>query len=112
MTTGNYEEMFEHAVRTLAAIDEALGIDDGCASPDETLTAIKELKASGRNHGVSVLSPGGVVTREQQRSLAAMESDALGAIAMAKRAGVPQGLIVAMLHAIALQETQAMIDAA
>ncbi len=34
-------------VRTLAAIDEALGIvDDGCGDPDQTLTAIAGLKAA------------------------------------------------------------------
>jgi uncharacterized coiled-coil DUF342 family protein len=38
--------MFLEAVSTLAAIDRALGLgDDGCADPDETLTAIEELKA-------------------------------------------------------------------
>lgn len=43
----DYKSMFEQAVRTLAAIDEALGIgDDGCGDPDQTLTAIRELKAS------------------------------------------------------------------
>lgn len=42
-----YKRMFEDAVRTLAAIDEALGIgDDGCADPGQTLDAIAELKAS------------------------------------------------------------------
>lgn len=41
----DYKSMFEQAVRTLAAIDEALGIgDDGCGDPDQTLTAIAELK--------------------------------------------------------------------
>ena len=41
----DYKRMFEQAVRTLAAIDEALGIgDDGCCDPDQTLTAIAELK--------------------------------------------------------------------
>ena len=50
LTTENemadYKSMFERAVRTLAAIDEALGIgDDGCGDPDQTLTAIAELKA-------------------------------------------------------------------
>jgi len=41
-----YKRMFEQAVRTLAAIDEALGIgDDGCSDPDQTLDAIEELKA-------------------------------------------------------------------
>ena len=42
----DYKSMFEQAVRTLAAIDEALGIgDDGCGDPEQTLTAIAELKA-------------------------------------------------------------------
>lgn len=42
-----YKKMFEQAVRTLAAIDEALGIgDDGCGDPDQTLDAIAELKAT------------------------------------------------------------------
>ena len=41
----DYKSMFEQAVRTLAAIDEVLGIgDDGCGDPDQTLTAIAELK--------------------------------------------------------------------
>ena len=44
-----YKSMFEQAVRTLAAIDEALGIgDDGCCDPDQTLDAIEELKADAR----------------------------------------------------------------
>lgn len=43
----DYKIMFEQAVRTLAAIDEALGIgDDGCGDPDQTLTAIAELKSA------------------------------------------------------------------
>ena len=43
----DYKSMFEQAVRTLAAIDDALGIgDDGCGDPDQTLTAIADLKAS------------------------------------------------------------------
>lgn len=43
----DYKSMFEQAVITLAAIDEALGIgDDGCGDPDQTLTAIEELKAA------------------------------------------------------------------
>ncbi len=42
----DYKSMFEQAVRTLAAIDEALGIgNDGCGDPDQTLTAIADLKA-------------------------------------------------------------------
>lgn len=43
----DYKSMFEQAVRTLAAIDEALGIgDDGCGDPEQTLDAIEELKAA------------------------------------------------------------------
>lgn len=39
------KRMFEQAVRSLAAIDDALGIgDDGCGDLDSTLTAIAELK--------------------------------------------------------------------
>ena len=42
----DYKSMFEQAARTLAAIDDALGIgDDGCGDPDQTLAAIAELKA-------------------------------------------------------------------
>jgi hypothetical protein len=41
----DYRAMFLDAARTLASIDEALGItDDGCADPDRTLDAIRELK--------------------------------------------------------------------
>ncbi len=42
-----YKSMFEQAIRALAAIDEALGIeDDGCNEPERTLEAIVELKAA------------------------------------------------------------------
>lgn len=42
-----YKRMFEDAVRTLAAIDEALGIgDDGCGDPGQTLDMIEKLKAA------------------------------------------------------------------
>lgn len=45
----DYKSMFEQAIRTLAAIDEALGIgDDGCGDPEQTLYAIEELKADAR----------------------------------------------------------------
>lgn len=41
--------MFKQAVRTLAAIDEALGIgDDGYADPDITLAEIEDLKAAAK----------------------------------------------------------------
>lgn len=40
----DYKVLFEQAVRTLAAIDDALGIgEDGCGDPDKTLFAIAEL---------------------------------------------------------------------
>ena len=43
----DYKRMFEQAVLTLAAIDDALGIAaDGCADPEQTLDAIAELKAA------------------------------------------------------------------
>jgi len=43
----DYKSMFEQAVRTLAAIDEALGIgDDGCGDPEQTLDAIACMKSS------------------------------------------------------------------
>lgn len=43
----DYKSMFEQAVRTLASIDDALGIgDDGCGDPEQTLDAIACLKAS------------------------------------------------------------------
>ena len=41
-----YKRMFEQAVRALAAIDSALGLeDDGCSEPERTLDAIADLKA-------------------------------------------------------------------
>ena len=53
----DYKSMFEQAVRTLAAIDEALGIgDDGCGDPEQTLTAIAELKAAKVGAGETVVT--------------------------------------------------------
>ena len=41
----DYKTFFEQAVRTLAAIDDALGIgDDGCSDPSITLSEIHDLK--------------------------------------------------------------------
>jgi len=58
----DYKSMFEQAVRTLAAIDEALGIgDDGCGDPDQTLTAIAELKAAKVGAGETALEVHGTV---------------------------------------------------
>lgn len=59
---------------------------------------------------VSVIHPGGVVTRSQQEELTAMEANIIAAVASAKTAGVPQGLIVAVLHAHALIQTTKMIE--
>ena len=53
----DYKSMFEQAVRTLAAIDEALGIgDDGCGDPEQTLTAIAELRAAKVGAGETVVT--------------------------------------------------------
>lgn len=61
---------------------------------------------------VSVLHPGGVVTRDQVAAFQAMEAQILEAIAAARTAGVPQGLIVAVLHGQAHMHTNIMIGAA
>ena len=43
----DYKSLFEQAVLTLAAINNALGIeDDGCADPERTLWEIAELRAA------------------------------------------------------------------
>ena len=48
--------MFKQAVRTLAAIDDALGIgDDGCADPDITLSEIENLKAAAKQEQENAL---------------------------------------------------------
>ena len=66
----DYKSMFEQAVRTLAAIDEALGIgDDGCGDPDQTLTAIEELKAAKGNRLVN----GVVDTPQEQEHVATVQ---------------------------------------
>lgn len=56
--------------------------------------------------------PGGVVTRDQQAELHAMERAIMAAVERAKDAGVPQGLIVAILHGQAHQQTAIMIKRA
>lgn len=76
-----------------------------CSPEDLKRTTVKPTAS------VAVLSPGGVVTREQQQQmLFGMEWDMREAIRRAKEAGVPQGLVIAILHVIALQETQTLID--
>lgn len=53
----------------------------------------------------------GQVTRRVGVALEAMDAAVVAAITEAKRADVPQGLIVAILHAHAYQQTAAMVDA-
>jgi hypothetical protein len=53
----NYRIMLEDAIRSLAAIDEALGIgDDGCSDTENTLYAIAELKAAAERGEALALS--------------------------------------------------------
>ena len=53
----DYKSMFEQAVHTLAAIDEALGIgDDGCGDPEQTLYAIAELKRKVGGGGTAAVT--------------------------------------------------------
>ncbi len=54
--------------------------------------------------------PGGVVTREQQDELRALDKAIADAITKTARSGVPQGLIVALLHAHAHAETARMVS--
>lgn len=51
--------------------------------------------------------PGGIVTREQQEELRVCDPAIVRAVVAAREAGVPQGLIVALLHGHA--ETARMV---
>ena len=51
-----------------------------------------------------------IVTLEQKRQYKAMDTQIAEAIDEAKSAGVPQGLIVALLHGYAHHETATMMD--
>lgn len=55
------------------------------------------------------LFPGGVVTRDQVEAMSAFEVEVGGALAKAKEAGVPQGFLVALLHAFANRETSELL---
>lgn len=55
------------------------------------------------------LFPGGLVTREQQDALYACDHAIVAAVMAARNAGVPQGLIVALLHGHAHAETARML---
>lgn len=59
---------------------------------------------------VEQVFPGGVVTREQQNELIACDDAILLAVKRAKASGVPQGLIVALLHGHAHAQTARMIE--
>ncbi len=54
--------------------------------------------------------PGSVVSLDQLKELHAMDGAIMEAIKSAKDAGVPQGFIVAILHAHTYQQTAAMVD--
>lgn len=54
--------------------------------------------------------PGGIVTVEQQNALLSMGDAIEAAVVAAHDAGVPQGLIVAVLHACAHRETAEMLN--
>ena len=57
-----------------------------------------------------IAMPGtGAMTAEQRRVFEATDAAMVGAITAAKDAGVPQGLIVALLHGHAHQQTAAMM---
>jgi hypothetical protein len=57
-----------------------------------------------------VAMPGtGAMTAEQRRTFEATDAAFVAAIQAAKDAGVPQGLIVALLHGHAHQQTAAMM---
>ncbi len=52
----------------------------------------------------------GVVLRNAGQALRSMETKIWDAIDAAEDAGVPRGLVVGMLHGIALAKTQEMLD--
>lgn len=56
-----------------------------------------------------VLNPGGLVTRDQQRAIEALDRAIAGAIKTAKASGAPLGLIVSVIHAYDFLETQNMV---
>ena len=58
---------------------------------------------------VIALPNSGLMTAEQRRTFEATDAAFVAAIDAAKEAGVPQGLIVALLHGHAHQQTAAMM---
>lgn len=61
------------------------------------------------NAPVVTLHPGGVVTREQIDAVQRFEVEMQSAIERVKETGAPQGFVVALLHAFAARETQALV---
>lgn len=59
---------------------------------------------------VRTLSPGGVVTRQEQVAFVEMEKAIIKAIDEAKQSGVPQGFIVAALAGHFHMQTKRMVD--
>lgn len=58
---------------------------------------------------IATLYPGGVVSPAQQRAFVSLDSTISQALTEAKNTGVPQGLIVALLHGHAAHETNIMV---
>lgn len=56
------------------------------------------------------LYAGGVVSREQQELLQENDEIITSCISQLKEAGIPQGLIVAVLHAHTTEETLCMLN--
>jgi len=56
------------------------------------------------------LFPGGVVSLEQQEAMHELDREIAAAIDAAKSVGVPQALIVALLHGHAHTQTEMMME--
>ncbi len=89
-----YRSMFQETIRALAAIDAALGMpDDGCNSPERTITAIKMLLSAHEDDVAEI---------ERLRSrLADLEAERALIIQRAENAEA------ALVEAKALRETRA-----
>lgn len=61
-------------------------------------------------NNVTTLSAGGLVTRDQQAAFIDMDKSISQAIDLAKRAGVPQGLVVAALAGHLHVQTHRMVN--
>lgn len=87
-------------MRTLAAIDEALGIgDDGCGDPDQTLTAIDDLKAAAQRGEALALTVMGDQTSHDHNETA--QPAPVGQVERGVRPGA-EALHAAVCQAVAL----------